>query len=160
MNKDNIIVGSAQVSVDGVNIGYTQGGVTLRKQTEWFDVDADQMTGIAKKVPTLERMFVSFTMLEATYDNLQRALNEPDANVNGSDLSFGCAAPVADEHTLTITGKAPGSKTRTYTIYRAVAVEDVEHVVGARDQAGAIPVGFELLKDSAHSDHFGTFSDA
>jgi len=158
-DQNNIIVGAATLAIDGVDIGYTQGGVTFRKSTEYVDVDADQLGGVARKVPTFERFFVSTTLLEATRANMQKILNEPASNLGGSTLAFGEGTITSSEHVLTVVGKAPNSGTRTYTFYRAISVDDVEHVIGARDAPGMIPAGFELLKDPANKNRTGHFVD-
>jgi len=154
-NQNNIIVGSAALSIDGVDVGYTQGGVSMRKSTDFVDVDADQLGGVARKVATFERMFLSTTLLEATHANLRRLLNEPTGALSGSNLNLGSASPAAQEHTLTVVGQAPSSGTRTYSFFRAIAVDEVEHLIGSRDAPGVIPVGFELLKDPDNGNRFG-----
>ena len=160
-DTDNIIVGSASLSIDGVDVGYTQGGVTLRKSNEFVDIDADQLGGVARKVNTFERMFLSTTLLEVTRENMQKIMNEPSAHLTGSQLNFGSASPTTTEYELTVTGEAPGtSTTRTYTFYRAIPVDEVEHMIGSRDTASVLPVGFELLKDDEHDDQFGWYYDA
>jgi len=107
-------------------------------------------------VNTFERMFISTTMLEVTRANMQKIMNEPTSNLTGSQLNFGSASPTTTEYTLTITGQCPGTPTtRTYTFYRAIPVDEVEHMIGSRDTASVIPVGFELLKDDTHSNQFG-----
>lgn len=159
-NQENIIVGSASLKVNGVDVGFTQGGITLRKSNEYVDVDADQLAGVARKVPTFERMFVTTTLLEATRDNMQNVMNEPDSNKSGSHFSFGSGDPVTREFELTVTGDGPDGGTRTYTFYRAISVDDIEHLIGSREAPSVIPVGFELLKDPDNGNRFGTFVDA
>lgn len=158
-DQNNIIVGPASLSIDGVDVGYTQGGISARKSMEYVDVDADQLGGVARKVATFERMFLSTTLLESTRVNLQKALNEPASNLGGSTLAFGQADVTASEHTLTVTGDAPNGGTRTYTFYRAILVDEVEHLLGSRDTASTLPIGFELLKDPANANRFGHFVD-
>lgn len=163
-NQNNIIVGPASLSIDGTDVGYTQGGVSLRKSNEFVDVDADQLAGVARKVQTFERMFLTTTMLEITLTNMRNVMNEPSGNERtGSHLDFGHSDPVASEYTLTVTGDAPtagGFTTRTYTFYRAISVDEVEHLIGSRDAASVLPVGFELLKDPAKDSKFGYFIDS
>lgn len=159
-DPNNIIIGPASVTIDGIAIGYTQGGVTLRKANEYVDVDADQVKGIVKKEITMEKLFVNFTMIESTLENLQRALSERTADLwNGSALAFGSATPTIIEHVLVLTGDGPGPQgtptVRTWTFTRAVHVDEVETMVGSRDTASVIPVGFELLKDQANGHRFG-----
>lgn len=162
-DQNNIIVGAAQLTVDGTNVGLTQGGVQLRKQKDTFDVDADQLGGVARKVITFERMFLTTTLLEATQRNMQIAFNEPNSNLSGgSSLNFGTGSFENIEHVITVTGKAPGTvnKTRTYTFFRAVCTDEVTHMIGARDQAGILAFGCELLKDATQNNKFGSYADA
>jgi len=160
-NVLNILHGPCQVLINGVDIGYTQGGCTLRKSVEFLDVEADQIVGVAAKKVTMEKMFVSTTMLEGTLVNMMRAFSEPASNTAGSgDLEYGCAAPEAQEYLLTLVGSGPSSTDRTYTFYRAVVSEDVELSFGARDAVTAIPVTWELLKDANHNNKFGYHADA
>lgn len=158
-DQNNILVGAASLKINGTDVGFTQGGVSLRKTKEFVDVDADQLAGVARKVCTFERMFLSTVMLEATRQNMQRVMNEPDSNINGSQLSFGAGDPNALEYQLTAIGDAPNGGTRTYTFWRAISVDDTDHMIGSRDTASTVPVGFELLKDPAHANQFGFFVD-
>ena len=158
-DQNNIIVGPASLSIDSVDVGFTQGGVSLRKANEFVDVDADQLGGVARKVQTFERMFLSTTVLEATATNIKNLMNEPAANLIGSQLDFGSGDPAAQEYELRVTGDGPSAGTRTYTFYRAISVDEVEHLIGSRDAPSVIPVGFELLKDPAQGNKFGYFVD-
>ena len=151
----NIIVGAALLKVDGVDVGYTQGGVTQRYAPEFFDVSADQLAGIARKEKISEKMTVGTTMLETTLENLRKAMGHNTSHAfSGSALTIGEASPVVTEHVLTIIGKAPNGGTRTVTYYRAISVDEIEHMIGARDQASILPVSFECLKDPAYGNSF------
>ena len=48
-NKNNIIIGYASMSIAGVDVGYTEGGVMLRKDVTYVDIEGDQASGIVKK---------------------------------------------------------------------------------------------------------------
>lgn len=160
-NQNNIIVGAASLKIDGIDVGFTQGGVSFRKQNDYVDVEADQLGGVARKVKTGERAFLTTTLAEATLRNLRLAMAEPSGNqYSGSALSLGQGTLTTQEHTITVTGKAPdGVTTRTYTFTRCIAVDEVEHLIGSRDTASTIPIGFELLKDPAYGDTFGRIID-
>lgn len=156
LNKDQIIVGAAQIEIDGVNAGYTTGGVTMRRANEWYDVDADQVAGVIRKEPIMERMFIQTTLLQATLDNIRTAMNDPTGNSwSGSGLSLGSAIPVAAEHVVVLRGKGGSGATRTVTMYRCISVDEVQTGM-FRNTASVIPVGFECLKDPDHNDKFGT----
>lgn len=78
---DNIIVGAASIYLDGVDIGFTKGGATVRYEQEQFEVAADQVVGIVRKARSLERMFVSTTMLEPTLERLRQAFMLPETSL-------------------------------------------------------------------------------
>jgi len=160
VNVSEILVGKCTVTIDSVDVGYTQGGVTLRAQKDKLDVEADQAAGIVKKPTTLERMFVVFTMLQSSLSNFLLAFDEPAAGTGGSGtLDFGSADPATIEHTVAVTGpNASGAGLRTYTFYRAVRVENAETVVGNRAAVQQLPVTLELLKDA--NGKFGCYTDA
>lgn len=156
VTKENIVVGSATLSVAGVGVGGTQGGVTLSLEKEMLDIPCDQQAGILSKHIVMERCYIATTMLEQTLNNLKLAMNEPAANlISGSQLDFGSASPTVTESVLTIVGKGPNGKTRTWTFYRATPADNVETSVGQRDAAGLVPVRFECLKDNTKNDKFG-----
>ena len=160
-NVNNILHGPCTLAVDGVDVGYTTDGVTLRKSRDFVDVEADQTFGIIAKKVAMEKMFVSTTMLEITLANIVTAMSEPASNTSGSgDLEYGDDAPEATETVLTITGKAPSDATRTYTFYRAVSSEDIDEAIGVRDAVSSLPVTWELLKDADHDNKFGYHTDA
>ena len=163
-NQNNIIVGRAQLSVDGVNVGFTQGGVFFRKSNDFLDIETDQLAGVARKEITMQRAFVNTVLAEATLKNLRIAMAEPASQqFSGSALTLGQSAPTVTEHTLVVTGKASGAgkgaDSRTWAFTRCVSAEEVEHVIGARDAAGLIPITFEVLKDVG-TGNFATISDA
>ncbi len=147
-DSNKIIVGSAAISLDGTDLGFTTGGVVMRDQKDFLDIEADQNAGIVKKHVTMERQFVQTTLLQATLENLRKAMMEPASNSTGSALNFGSASPAVQEHTLTLTGKGPDGNTRTWVWTRAIPHNDeVEHNVGMRDQVSSLPLSFECLKD-------------
>jgi len=154
--KNNIIIGYAELEIGGISVGYTEGGVTLRKDVTYVDIEGDQASGVVKKHIALERYFLSTTLLEATLKNLQRVMQEREANLTeGSALHFGGQDPTVSEYVLTVTGKGPSGKTRTYTFYRATPSESVEHPIGQRDAVSSVPATFELMKDSDNDDKVG-----
>jgi len=153
----NITHGPAALSIDGVAVGFTEGGVMLRSSRDILDVMADQATGVMKKLITAERMFVTTTLLETTIVNMAKVLGASASNATGA--TFGAEAPTLTEHTLVVTGKGAGGKVRTWTFYRAVQAEDVETMLGGREDVNKIPCAFELMKDPTKSYSFGAFVD-
>ena len=161
-NVNNILHGPCTVYVDGVDVGYTQGGVSVRKNMDLFDVEADQAVGVVTKKVQMEKMTLSTTMLESTLANMKLAMSEPASNTAtaGTTLILGCSSPTVLDHTVTLIGVGPSSQTRRYTFYRAMVAEQVEHPFGARSAVSVLPLALELLKDSSHNETFGYFVDS
>lgn len=161
-NQLNIIVGAATMKIDGIDVGFTQGGVNIRFADDYLDVEADQLAGVARKEKTFQRVFVTTVLLEATLLNLRKAIGEPESQLfgGGTAMTFGQAFPVVTEHTLTVTGKASvGATQREYAFTRCISIGEVDHIAGARDAASVIPIEFEVLKDPAAGNTFGFARD-
>jgi len=153
----NIIHGPAEISIDGVSVGFTEGGVTLRSARDLLRVMGDQATGVMKILVTSESMFLTTTLLETTAANLAKVINCSSSSATGG--SFGEASPTLTEHTVTVTGNGPGGATRTFSFYRAVQAEDVETMIGGREDVNKIPLALELMKDPTNNYLFGAFVD-
>jgi len=158
-NADNIIIGAAQVLIDGDDIGYTRGGVTVRYAQEQIDVQADQAVGVVRKARSMERMYVTTTMLEVTLQQLRRAFMLPTgALVGGTKLILGYNDSCwVDEVVITLIGKAPGCGTRVWTLNKCVTFGEREYNM-QREEETAFEIEFECLKDS--SGNFGTIVDS
>lgn len=147
-NRDNLCKGPCTVLIDGVGVGFTRGGVSYRKEEERVEVEADQSTSIEKIYKISERMYIEFTCLEMTKANIRRVWDEPATNLFGSQLNIGSNETTVVEHTMTIVGKGPKDGTRTVTVYRAVAVDFGDLVMGRREDVDEIPASFQLLKSN------------
>lgn len=149
-NADNIIVSSAQVLLDGVDIGFTKGGTTVRYEQEQVDVIADQVAGVVRKFRSLERMFITTTVLEVTLEQLRRAFMLPLASLQGgTSLTLGYNDTCfVDEVLITLIAKSPGCGTRTWIFNKCVTFGEREYNM-QREEETAFEVEFEALKDSA-----------
>lgn len=148
-NPENIIVGAATVCVDGADLGFTTGGVTIRQESEYVENLADQFIGVVSKYRSLEKFFVATTMLEVTLTNLLLAFGYPNANLqNSTTLCLGYnSSCFINEHELAIKGPGPGCGCRTFVFTRAINVQTTVEYQMFRDQAVQLPVEFEILKD-------------
>ncbi len=159
-NANNIIVGAATVSLDAVDIGYTKGGVSVRYEQEQVEVMADQAVGVVRKARSLERMYISTTMLEPTLERLRQAFMLPHSSLTSGNtiltLGYNDACWV-DELAIVLVGKSPGCGTRTFTFSRCVTFGEREYNM-QREEEVAFEVEFECLKDS--SGNFGTVVDS
>lgn len=147
-SSSNVVQGSATLSINSVDVGFTKDGVRTRAEREYLDVAADQQVGLVKKPKTMERMFVETTLLEATLANLYRAW-DMDINTLGSTAE--------NEVALEIVGKAPLNGTRTISLDRAVSIGAAE-LNYSREEEAALEVQFECLKNNAGL--FGTLADS
>jgi hypothetical protein len=157
-DADNIIVGAAEISIDGADIGFTKGGTTVRYEPEFLDVFADQAVGVVRKARTAERLFIVTTMLEVTLTRLRQAFMQPTNHLAGSTLTIGYNdACWVEELAIVLTGQSPGCGTRTFTFSKCVSMGTKEYNM-QRDEETAFEVEFEALKDA--DGEFGTIVDS
>ena len=169
-NADNIIIGASSVyySLDSfttaTDIGYTMNGQTIRYKPEFVNVVADQANGVVRKGRSEERMFLKFTMLEVTLEQLRIAMMFKTGSLitSAKTLTLGeNDSCYVSEVGFIIVG--PGVKasgvcgTRTWTFGKCV-IDDTERMYETkRDQAVQFEMSFEILKDT--NGHFGTAVD-
>lgn len=158
-NADNIIIGAAEVSIDGSDVGYTKGGVQVRYEPEFIDVMADQAVGVVRKARSLERMYVATTLLEVTLSQIRRAFMIPQAQLTGgTKLTLGYNDSCwVEELAIVLTGSSPSCGTRTWTFGRCVAFGSREYSM-TREEETAFEIEFEVLKDA--NGNFGTIVDS
>ena len=161
-NADNIILGAAQVFIDGVDIGFTKGGTTVRHEPTFVDVMADQAVGVVRKFRSEERLFVTTTLLEVTLEQLRKSFMYPNANLVANTLTLGYNdSCFIDEVAITLIGSGPGSGgvcgVRTFTFPKAVTFGTREYNM-TREEETAFEVEFEVLK--SNNGTFGTIVDA
>lgn len=150
-NANNVIVGPATLSINGTDVGYTKGGISVRMPRTHVEVVADQNIGVIKIAKTLEQMFVKTTLLEATLAVLRWAWDQ------AADGTIGAANAVCNEVALVIVGPAPSAGTRTITLTKCVPQGDSELVYSRETETG-LEVEFQCLK--ANTGLFGTMVDA
>jgi hypothetical protein len=68
-------------------IYYTLDGITISCETEWADLQIDQIPGAVKKKKLHHRFNVSFKVPELNLNNAQFAFSQPDANLVGANLT-------------------------------------------------------------------------
>ena len=153
-----IIVGAATVSVGGADVGYTKGGVTVRYEPEFIEVIADQAVGVVKKARSLERMYVTTTLLQVSLGQIRSSFMLPAANFSGSVLTLGYNdSCFVDEVAIILVGNAPGCGTRTFSFGKCITFGTREYSM-TREEEVSFEVEFELLKDA--SGNFGTITDS
>lgn len=157
-NADNIIIGAAQVFVGGVDVGFTKGGTSVRYEMEQIEVMADQAVGVVRKARSLERMYVSTTLLEVTLEQLRTAFMQPTANLSGATLTVGYNDSCwVDEVALSLVSSSPSCGTRTWSFAKCVTFGEREYNM-QREEEVAFEVEFEVLKNA--DGEFGTVVDS
>lgn len=159
-NSANIVIGPATIYLNGVDIGFTQGGATISNAREYVDVKADQAVGTVKKGRSDEMMKVSFTLLEITLEVLRIAWDQPTANISGNGyyyLGYQDSCSI-NTHTLKLIGKGPGCNARSFYFYECIQIGDAEYSM-SRENATTLEVEFEVLKSSANGNKFGWVLD-
>jgi len=163
VNRMNILVGIGTVAVDGIDIGGTEGGVTVEKAVEVYEKEVDQLLDATDIVPTKWTLHAETQLAEATLANLKLAWNEKAAiteDANKRSLPIGLRQDFP-EHVLVFKGKSPEGKDRTYTVWRAIQAEASSHALQKGEKV-VFPVKFRCLPDMARSleEQYGLVEDA
>jgi len=148
-NSDNLILSGTDivVTIGGVDVGHTLGGVKLRTETDYFDFKSDQFQGTIKKQLISRRAYLSFTMEEGSLANIRAAMNLNATALVSSVLSIDNS--VAGEVALIFTGanSGPSQCTRTVTVAKAVSMSTGEQTY-AKDVGWTCDVEFEAIANS------------
>lgn len=160
-NSENIIIGAAVVLINNVDLGYTMNGQTIRYKPEFVTVVADQANGTVRKGRSQESMFIKFTLLEVSLDQMRIAWMQPTSNLPSpySVLTVGFNdACFTDEVEIELQGPGPDCGGRTFNFPRCVITDAETMYEMKRDQEVRFEMEFEILKDT--DGHFGTITDA
>lgn len=132
--------------------GITTGGVSIRYEPTFQEIEADQVFGIAARPKTNERMFVSFELLCVTLDNIRRAMAQSESSLttaSGQPCLY-LGEPLEDCATditcmLRLVTKGPCCCKRTWEFYCATPSEGWEMNLSKTD-AQTLSVTYEMLK--------------
>jgi len=157
-DANNILMGAASIELNGTDIGFTQGGTTVRSAIESVEVPADQQAAIVRKGVSMRRMYVTFGVLEISLDFMAVAYSLPSSQVvGGTQLTLGYADSCwVPSHSLTLVGPAPGCGTRTWTFPNCNVLTDTEYAM-TRENASVLETEFEVISDA--NGNFGTVVD-
>jgi len=163
MSVEQILVGAGTLKVDGVSLGYTEDGVTITNDRDYYDVEADQSINVLRKNKIKQVVTVATNILESTLAHLKIVWDEENSveETEGYQrLSFGGGTTVA-EHSLEFNGTRPDGKNRKFVAYKAVSVEGGEHSY-KKGEKTLIPVMFHLIEDTTKEagKRLGYYEDA
>lgn len=162
-----ILVGSAVMKVGDygasdaamVDVGGTDGGVSVTHTKEVFKPTVDQCSGPVKIVPMGETMVVKTSLAQGTLANLALAMGYPASAVAEGTFSFGGGMSLPEKQ-IQFFGEAPNGKERKHTFWKCVSVGATE---SAYKKGGVmlVPVEFEVLSDPTKpaGQQFGTYVD-
>ncbi len=152
VNVSNVVIGHGHLKVDGTSVGGINGGLSIQKATDVYEVYVDQLLTPIRLKPTKETFLVKTNLSESTLTNLRYAWNIPASKLTGTDgqvggtLKIGVSTGVV-EHTLEITGVAPNGITRVIQIFRAVHLTASEFAFQQNKEV-MFPVQFTCLADT------------
>jgi hypothetical protein len=142
----NTLVGAGAICLDGVDIGFTEGGVVVRRDQEINNIMADQVLSPVRKFRTSETFVIATSLLEATLENLRLVYGYPDSQLSGDCLTLGYQnSCFMAEHELVIKGPGPGCGCRTFVFDRVVAIQSSTEYQLSREDKVVLAVEFEAL---------------
>jgi len=159
-DSQNFVVGAASLCLDGVDIGYTTGGVEVAHEPTFLNIESDQACGTTRIGRTSEKMMVRTTAQEVLLNSIRLAMGYAETNHEGAKLWLGgdCnACSGLEEIELVVKGPGPSCGCRTFVFDRAVSVGQTT-LSFQREQEMQLPLEFEILKSDS-TGFFGFVED-
>ena len=154
----NIVIGEGDITIDGIDLGFTVDGFTLRQEQEWFDALVDQSVGVQKKKLVRRRLFGQANVAEGSLANMAVAYGLPLNALSGQTLTFSGTDRGVVTATFTQTAANPSGFDRVLTFSRVVNLGNSETPF-VRDGISFVPVEFEILPSVDAADVFFTVAD-
>jgi hypothetical protein len=159
--SDNMFKGGATlVEVDGQDVGATTGGVRLRRDIDWNDLEIDQTPLKVKTGVNLQGMGIEFDAAEPTLANIRRAWSIVAGSLVSSSLQLTEALGTAEVE-VNIEGPTIeyGTLTkRVYNFQRGVCRGGGEIMIG-RSEWAKVPYQIEVFVESYATGRFGAIWD-
>lgn len=164
VTMQNIITGAcSSFKVDTVELGATQGGVTVSVKDTFLDISPDQFIGVLQKTITKRVVTVVTTMEETSLANLKIAWNLGSTITTGTGIStLGISEDkTSTEHTVTFIGPGAGGATRTFAINRAIGYATGNLNI-QKDKDSIVQVTFECMVDPTKpvGQEYGTLTES
>jgi hypothetical protein len=140
--SSDVHIGYANIEVDGDDLGYTQGGVSISRPREYENIIVPGSVGIYGKRKLRESVIIETALLESTLANLQAAWDVDsytgDVEGENEDVNYHSVK-------ITVPDKDPEeAPLATYEFDRCVFVGE-GRVTYARDSATIVPVTIEVM---------------
>lgn len=160
-NSGNMFLGGpSSVTLDGVDVGYSSGGVKLSREVDWYDFVTDQTKLIVKKQPTMAKMRMELGILQPELEYIRIAWSMPSSALVSASLQLVEPAGTTNEEiTAVLVGPTiDGSTSRNYRFARCVAMADGEYNL-SRETPSMMPITFDVLSEGTSPDRFGAIWD-
>ncbi len=141
----NLFAGPCTVYVDGVNVGWTRGGLRMRVNKSMWGRPSLSGLGVDEIIKQSEDYYVSTILVETTIANIRKAWGINESAV-GLKVNFGGSTTIP-VHTLQFVSS--GAFFEAY-FYRVVAV-DFGEIALMKEKDASIPVTFRAILDTTKS---------
>lgn len=162
----NVKVGVCSVSVDGVDLGHTKGGVSVSYEPKFKEIMVDLYgETVVEKVLVGQRLIAKVPLAEYTIANLRKAMPQTEfAGAANARITIGHNAGqsgLTDAVQLVLHPISEGTRRFDTVIYKACASGTVELKFNNDDER-VIEVTFEGLVDESKSDgnYLGLIGDS
>lgn len=159
VDTSDILIGHGNLSIDGTDLGATEGGFRLRQEQEWFDAMVDQSLGVQVKKLVRRKIFGVTNVAEGSLANWAIGYGLATSALSGQTLTFDNTDRGAVTCTFTVPSANPAGFDRILTFARVVSLGSSETPF-VRDGISFVPVEFEVLPSVDGGDSFGTVFDA
>ena len=121
----DLIMGTYKLCLNGVDLGATDGAVSISQSNEYNEIYTGQSTSMITKARTRQNVSVTATMLNLSLDRVRVYYGVKEGLASDGlaiSADTGCSFP--EEHTLTITGPGPGCGDRNIHFPRVIITPD------------------------------------
>tara|TARA_R110002167_G_scaffold89203_1_gene240653 strand:- start:32921 stop:33532 length:612 start_codon:yes stop_codon:yes gene_type:complete len=123
----DLIVGTYKLCLNGIDLGPTDGAISISQDNEYNEIYTGQSTSLVSKNRTRQNFSITATMLALSLDKLRVYYGVKEgliASPGGLAISAdqGCTFP--EEHTLTVIGPGPGCGARHIYFPRIIITPD------------------------------------
>jgi hypothetical protein len=157
VNRTLLFVGAPSIiKIGGVDVGGTLDGFTVTEETEFFDKTCDQVRGTIGKTLMSRSVTLTFSIVETTLVNMQKALAMPAANLSGSTLYL--TDGELTDTTLEMQVVSPTGGTRVYYFLIARILGSGEFSY-KKDGQLSVPVTIQAIPDTTQGNKIGYIYD-
>jgi len=133
-----------------VDVGYSQGGLTINSATEHHFSTVDQEVGQVKATKIAEVRTVDIIVAEPSLANLALIEGYPTSAVSGGDtLDIGGSDTVTLREVF-IVGPGPDGAVRTITLHKVIITGITDYPM-LKDSDTAVKISIHLLQDTAQA---------